>query len=445
MSYGIGVVDIGSSSCRFGLAGDDQPRANLRGVVGVKSEDSGKKKEFEKSSSSSTASLGSSRNTRGNFAFDEELFDFEEGMIVQPVFEEGIVKDWHLYEQLWYYAIESRLDMNLRDTSVLVAESPYTPQHDRKKLCELLFEAFQVPSMFMAKDVVLSCYACGRTTGLIVDCGASGTTIAPVIDGWVESRGLNRSPLGGRYLDAYAAHMLRNTVYKGSDLVTSFRLKRQTANGAKLAQVTPSYDAYMNLDLARHFRERVSITAESSLPDIGKEGKGSITTLAHELPDGTSLELGLERYQLSETLFSPASAAPFDTDRDSAALGMKTLNDNSTLLQLGLPHLACEAVSRCDGEAQALLLHNVVLAGGVAETAGMPERLRTEIEHTLLAGNSRNASAQVRQFSPQPGGRALATWLGGSILGSLGSWRDMCVSKAEYDEHGSSILEKKCP
>ena len=235
MSSGICVVDIGSSSCRFGLAGDDQPRVSIRGAVGVNNEGDDKNKGNKTSTSSSTTKSVSSRSAGGNLAFDEDLFDFEEGMVVHHVCENGTIKDWHLYEQLWYYAFESRLDMSLRDTSVLVAESPYTPQDDRKKLCKLMFETFQVSSMFMAKNVVLSSYACGRTTGLIVDCGASGTTIAPVIDGWVESRGLNRCPLGGRYLDACAASVLRKIAYKESDLVPTFRVRKNGDYGSPLS------------------------------------------------------------------------------------------------------------------------------------------------------------------------------------------------------------------
>ena len=41
--------------------------------------------------------------------------------------------------------------------------------------------------------------------------------------------------------------------------------------------------------------------------------------------------------------------------------------------------------------------------------------------------------------------RKWSAWLGGSILGSLGAFHDMWVSKAEYDEHGAGILERKCP
>lgn len=42
-----------------------------------------------------------------------------------------------------------------------------------------MFETFDVPAIFMSKDAVLSCYAVGRTSGLVIDCGASGE-----IDSW---------------------------------------------------------------------------------------------------------------------------------------------------------------------------------------------------------------------------------------------------------------------
>lgn len=39
----------------------------------------------------------------------------------------------------------------------------------------------------------------------------------------------------------------------------------------------------------------------------------------------------------------------------------------------------------------------------------------------------------------------VSTWLGGSILGSLGSFHEMWLSKAEYEEGGAQLIDKKCP
>ncbi|KAG9561041.1 hypothetical protein KCU97_g17652, partial [Aureobasidium melanogenum] len=40
--------------------------------------------------------------------------------------------------------------------------------------------------------------------------------------------------------------------------------------------------------------------------------------------------------------------------------------------------------------------------------------------------------------------RKYGSWVGGSILASLGTFHQMWISKKEYEEHGSSIIEKRC-
>ena len=41
--------------------------------------------------------------------------------------------------------------------------------------------------------------------------------------------------------------------------------------------------------------------------------------------------------------------------------------------------------------------------------------------------------------------RKFTTWIGGSILASLGSFQQMWMSKQEYEEHGVAIVHRKCP
>jgi len=40
--------------------------------------------------------------------------------------------------------------------------------------------------------------------------------------------------------------------------------------------------------------------------------------------------------------------------------------------------------------------------------------------------------------------RRFGSWIGGSILGSLGTFHQMWISKSEYEEHGANIVEKRC-
>ena len=41
--------------------------------------------------------------------------------------------------------------------------------------------------------------------------------------------------------------------------------------------------------------------------------------------------------------------------------------------------------------------------------------------------------------------RRFAVWIGGSILASLGSFQQMWLSRAEYDEHGKSLIHRRSP
>jgi hypothetical protein len=46
-----------------------------------------------------------------------------------------------------------------------------TPDKDRSKMAELLFEKFEIPAYFVGSQSVLSLYSAGRTSGVVVDIG----------------------------------------------------------------------------------------------------------------------------------------------------------------------------------------------------------------------------------------------------------------------------------
>jgi len=47
-----------------------------------------------------------------------------------------------------------------------------------------MFETFEVPAFYLAHSAVLSLYATGRTTGIVVDSGFSCTHTVPVYEGY---------------------------------------------------------------------------------------------------------------------------------------------------------------------------------------------------------------------------------------------------------------------
>jgi len=122
-----------------------------------------------------------------------------------------------------------------------------------------------------------------------------------------------------------------------------------------------------------------------------------------------------------------------------------------------IPAMICDSVFRCDRDQQAQLLANAILCGGGAclstsasssssvdykDGNAMPERIREEVEAIVHA---HTPNWRVKVLSPGLSERAVCSWLGGSILGSLGSFHEMWITKAEYEEHGTSIVNRKCP
>jgi actin-related protein len=109
-------------------------------------------------------------------------------------------------------------------------------------------------------------------------------------------------------------------------------------------------------------------------------------------------------------------------------------------------NMVCDAAFRCDRDQQAAVLGNVVLAGGGAcigpTDQSVPDTLREQIESII---HTHTPGWRVKILSPGLQERAIASWLGGSILGSLGTFHEMWITKAEYQEWGSAIVNRKCP
>lgn len=158
----------------------------------------------------------------------------------------------------------------------------------------------------------------------------------------------------------------------------------------------------------------------------------------YQLPDGTKIRYSAEKFQCAELIFEP-SKFEFDLSDDLELFGFKNTQISSLV---GIPKLASDAVLRCDVDVQLQLLANVAVVGGSTSPDGIPERMRHDIE-ALLRRNY--PQVQVKEVSPKSQHRSIAAWLGGSILGSMGSIHELSLSKKEYDEFGASSMEKKFP
>jgi actin-related protein len=409
--------------------------------------------------------------------------------------------DWYeLFQRYMRHGYSSSLSgSSLTDHPVLLADRSYDPPAQRQVLTELLFEGCGAPAAFLARDAALQCYGCGRTTAVTVDAGHSGTTVAPVYDGYVELAGLRRSPVGVAAMDR---HLL-----KYLDKAYQTRKKQKGVN-----QLKPLYqtrlDPHAKLHAKSiHLQARLRVAQECREVGAGAalNTSGAAFTApskAFTLPDGTVLDVpSATRFQVADMLYGgEAGAAALrqqlfeetqrrirgyvgmeEVEEDSAqedvvaavsaatstsfkrlrkgkgaasaspvsALTNKALETlvSEQLTSSNVAAMICDAAYRCERDQQAALLGNVVIGGGGAclgpTEQAVPDFVKESVEAMI---HQHTAGWRVKVLSPSSfAERKLLTWLGGSILGSLGSFHEMYMTKAEYDEWGSSLVHRKCP
>ena len=108
------------------------------------------------------------------------------------------ITDWDAWEVMWSKAMEMS---HCSDRPILSTDQGFSPDGQKAKMTEVMFEKFQVPAFFIGHTAALSAFSLGRHTALVVDCGGGGCTATPVIDGMILKNSLKRSLRGGDFLD----------------------------------------------------------------------------------------------------------------------------------------------------------------------------------------------------------------------------------------------------
>ncbi len=97
-------------------------------------------------------------------------------------------------------------DINNNNSSSAASTSLKNKQ--RCKIMEILFESLSAPAAFIAPSPMVSSFAFGRQTSLIVDIGARGMRVTPIVDGLLLENAQRRSGRGGEWLNAVQHHVL---------------------------------------------------------------------------------------------------------------------------------------------------------------------------------------------------------------------------------------------
>ncbi|KAF2444258.1 Actin/actin-like protein [Karstenula rhodostoma CBS 690.94] len=446
------VLDPGYSTIRAGFAGEDVPKSVCPSFYGQIDSDSGSQYLFGENAIHTPSSNLQIKNYWGS---------------------DGIVEDWDTAAKVWEYAITSRLtgaragdpaknglndgpkengngdamevemetienqEKPLEESPLLMTEPGWNPTKAREKAIEIAMEEWGTPAFYLQKTGVLAAFASGKASGIIIDVGASHTSVTPVLDGMVLKKGVQKSPLAGNFV----SNQIR-LGFKQSQpeipLTPHYLVKSKTPVDAG----TPAQAIYKTFNIPptdsfRHYQEeRVLTEYKESVVEIwpgpGRLSNGTNDEIAKsmpgrpfEMPDGWNQVFGVDRFRAAEGLFDASAAITDDANPRP--------KDEHTL-----PRLVQAAVQQVDADQRPLLLQNIVVTGGSTLLYKLGDRLNYEI-------NALYPSTRNKLIAPGPVvERKYAAWIGGSILASLGSFHQLWISKKEYEEHGANIVEKRC-
>jgi actin-like protein 6A len=285
----------------------------------------------------------------------------------------------------------------------------------------------------------------GRATALVLDSGGSVTSAVPVYDGYVLKKGIFKQSIAGEFISQQILDHLRTDA--GLQVTPQYKVasKKPVEAGqpadAQLRDVpgiTQSYEDYQRSRVMHEFKESVCQVSEMTFD----EGiMGSRPQKPFEFPDGYNNMFGVERYKIPEVLFQPQSfirGQQTSEDADKHQVTSSGLTQHQINTSLSMHQLVCSSIINCDVDLRPLLFNNVVVTGGNTLFPGFTERLNYELP-MLAPGSKIKIHAAGNQTE-----RKCSSWLGGSILASLGTFHQLWISKKEYEEVGASVVEAKC-
>jgi len=364
------VIDNGTGVLKAGFASAEKPRVVFRSYVG-------RPKHLRM--------MPGGALEGSNTFIGAKADDHRGALTLSYPMDHGVVKDWGDMEQIWSN-IYSRDNLNVapEEHAVLLTEAPMNPTSNRVKAAEIFFESFNVPAMYCAPQAILSLYASGRTTGVVLDSGDGVTHAVPVYEGFALPHAIVRMDLAGRDVTSHLQLLLRRSGH--------------------------NFNTSAELEIVRQIKESACFVAFNP----AKEESHQMQKVEYELPDGSCIELGPETFRAPELLFHPE------------LIGFE---------HKGVHDCLVKSIMRADMDLRRTLFSQIVLSGGSTLFRGFGDRILNEVRKHPLSPKD----TKIRIAAPPE--RLYSTWIGGSILASLATFKSMWVSKSDYLEQGANIFQ----
>ncbi|WAR19124.1 ARP2-like protein [Mya arenaria] len=284
-----------------------------------------------------------------------------------------------------------KMKLDTRNTKVLLTEPPLNPTRNREKMIEVMFEKYQFAGVYVGIQAVLTLYAQGLITGVVVDSGDGVTHICPVYEGFALPHLTRRLDIAGRDITKYLIKLLLLRGY--------------------------AFNHSADFETVRIMKEKLCYVGY----DIEQEQKLALeTTVLVE-----TYTVGGERFEAPEALFQPHL---INVEGD------------------GVAEMLFKAIQAADIDTRPEFYKHIVLSGGSTMYPGLPSRLERELKQLYLERILKGDTEKLSKFKiriEDPPRRKHMVFLGGAVLADIMKDKpDFWMTREEYEEKGVGVLQK---
>lgn len=353
------IIDIGSKNLRMGWAGDDFPDIIAPSVYVNKTDYL-----FTSEVIEGLDDIYFTEKTIESQLFGHQALKYSNILKIHEFRKES---NYNIFMKFFYHHYKQLeiAEENYFKQPIIIISQFFISELEKTKLQDIFFNIFEFPSLLFLSESQAILSTLRKKSGVVISMGEMNTIITTFLHGFSNAMARDIYPIAGKDLTTYLLNLILSK--KGS---------RKTI--------------YLDKMIANEIKEKLSLCVMDPEEEI-RRIKDGLTKYNRniDLPDGTSLEINMERFMLTEPLFDP-SLIHID--------------------YIGLSEAVSKVIKFWGRENWEDILPNIILAGGGSLIPGLDMRLKTEISNHF----SERLKDTVNVLNVS--GRENIGWIGASVL-----------------------------